>query len=318
MERVSVIWSADDSCDGSAAADLDGASDPDLLGASEQFGSLGPLPALQRRLDGCASVGKLLAVASFHVPHLCGFTRGIVLSVLDGHLGASGMEPIGDHASDAWRRQCQEQPIALLPGSEEAEVIRRAQGGSRERSTTGSVVARALGLERYALAAVAPESVALALVIVDRPQPNIGRDDRAALELFAHLLGLAIIRTVLRLRIREISATIQQLTASANAMINEAHASPVTLTTDLGQGPVFAAGGQDMPPSSELGDLLSDRERDVAGLMVRGLSNRQIGEALDIAPDTVKVHVSHLLRKLRVSNRVEAVARYIELQRRRG
>lgn len=45
----------------------------------------------------------------------------------------------------------------------------------------------------------------------------------------------------------------------------------------------------------------------VLQLMVRGDSNKQIAFALDIAETTVKVHVSAILSKLGVSNRVQAI-----------
>jgi DNA-binding NarL/FixJ family response regulator len=53
-------------------------------------------------------------------------------------------------------------------------------------------------------------------------------------------------------------------------------------------------------------EALTEREREVLGLMARGRSNRQIAEELRIAEITVRTHVSHVLAKLGVSNRVEA------------
>jgi len=310
-----MIWSANGASDIGGARDLPGDLEP--LGSYAHLASrLGPLPALQRRLDGCVTLGELLAIASCEAPRLCGFDRGVVLSVVDGYLSSNEMDALDDPASDALRRHCQVQPIAILPASEEAEVIRRAQGGRRERTTAGSVAAQALGLQEYALAAVVPEFHALALVVLDRRQPAVREDDRAVVELFAHLLGLAIIRVVLRVRIRELSHEIRHLTASANALMHEAQEAPIALTTDLGQGPIFTAAGQrGAAPSSALTELLSERERAIAALMVEGRSNRDIGEELHVAPDTVKAHVARVLRKLGASNRVEAVARYIELQR---
>lgn len=55
-------------------------------------------------------------------------------------------------------------------------------------------------------------------------------------------------------------------------------------------------------------DELTEREREVLRLMTQGLTNKQIGEALLITPNTVKKHVDHILQKLRVSNRAAAVA----------
>ena len=49
--------------------------------------------------------------------------------------------------------------------------------------------------------------------------------------------------------------------------------------------------------------LLSSRERQVAELIKRGLSNREIGEELFISEATVKKHVSHIFEKLGIESR---------------
>ncbi|MFL6197987.1 MAG: response regulator [Thermoanaerobaculia bacterium] len=58
-------------------------------------------------------------------------------------------------------------------------------------------------------------------------------------------------------------------------------------------------------PAPEL-EPLTGREREVLELLARGWSNRRISQELAIAEITVRTHVSHILGKLGVSNRVEA------------
>src|SRR6185436_19977482 len=53
---------------------------------------------------------------------------------------------------------------------------------------------------------------------------------------------------------------------------------------------------------------LTPREAEVLLLVARGLTNREIAAALVISVKTASVHVSHILRKLDVPNRVEAAA----------
>ena len=58
---------------------------------------------------------------------------------------------------------------------------------------------------------------------------------------------------------------------------------------------------------------LSERELEVLRLVSRGLSNRQIAEALFVTLGTVKKHLNNIFGKLQVKNRTQAVARSREL-----
>jgi DNA-binding NarL/FixJ family response regulator len=57
----------------------------------------------------------------------------------------------------------------------------------------------------------------------------------------------------------------------------------------------------------EFGDDLTDRERNVLQLLAAGCSNREISSRLKIAENTVRIHVSHILDKLHVEDRTQAV-----------
>ena len=67
--------------------------------------------------------------------------------------------------------------------------------------------------------------------------------------------------------------------------------------------------------SGQLGsaNLLTDREVDVLRYLARGLTTSQTGTELFISENTVKTHVRHILEKLEVSNRAEAVARATQM-----
>jgi DNA-binding NarL/FixJ family response regulator len=51
---------------------------------------------------------------------------------------------------------------------------------------------------------------------------------------------------------------------------------------------------------------LSDRELDVLRLIANGKDNSEIAEALHISPKTVKNHISNILMKLQIENRIQA------------
>jgi len=63
----------------------------------------------------------------------------------------------------------------------------------------------------------------------------------------------------------------------------------------------------------EMTEVLTEREMEVLRLLVQGQSNKEIARNLQIAEDTVKTHVKHILVKLGVQSRTQAVLGAIRL-----
>jgi DNA-binding NarL/FixJ family response regulator len=61
------------------------------------------------------------------------------------------------------------------------------------------------------------------------------------------------------------------------------------------------------PTPPEEFDQLTRREQEVFRLIARGLSNAEIGRELYISDTTVKTHITHILQKLGLRERVQAV-----------
>lgn len=58
---------------------------------------------------------------------------------------------------------------------------------------------------------------------------------------------------------------------------------------------------------------LSPREREVLGLITSGLTNKEIGRALDLSPRTVETHRAHLFAKLGTDSLAQLIRRYAAL-----
>jgi DNA-binding CsgD family transcriptional regulator len=263
-----------------------------------------------RRLRTLGSLDGLFREAAHALCDNLGFDRAAVFSVRGRSLT---LESVYARTADAYELEelarLAADPPPLGPGLHESEVLRR------QRAT---VVADAKSDPRaLCLLPGATAFVAAPVVCHDRPlgliHADLGDDcavlteyDRETVWAFAEGFGYALERCVLANRLRQQSARVVALVRSTEASMVELsrpdiefdapHASAVPLQR--------ARAGNGLE-----GDL-TRRELEVLSMLAEGETNARIAARLIVSEDTVKTHVKHILRKLDVHNRSQAVSRY--------
>ena len=264
-----------------------------------------------RRLRALASLDALFREAARALCENLGFDRAVTFSVRGRELtlesvyardaDARELERLADLAAD---------PPPLGPGLHETEVLRR------QRAVLVSDAAsdpRALGLLRGA-----SSFVAAPVVCHERPVGLLHADlgatgavlteyDRDTVWAFAEGFGYALEGCVLADRLRQQSARVVALVRSTEASV-----------TALSRPDIeFDAPGARLAPlqrlpsaANGLEDELTRRELEVLSMLAEGETNARIARRLIVSEDTVKTHVKHILRKLGVHNRSQAVSRY--------
>jgi DNA-binding NarL/FixJ family response regulator len=154
---------------------------------------------------------------------------------------------------------------------------------------TADVVVREAGGSREAYAAIANGFSVPTLLLVDDPHAEVA---------FAALRAGAAGVLTRRSDPVELVAAIEAIRAGLVVLDPSVREAPATLANARG---ALAA------------EPLTDRERQVLAMLARGLSNRRIGERLEISDNTVKAHVAAILGKLGAATRTEAVTLGVRL-----
>jgi LuxR family maltose regulon positive regulatory protein len=141
----------------------------------------------------------------------------------------------------------------------------------------------------------------------------------AALLPLQHALALAEPEGYVRMFLDEGSSMMQLLHEASAREIMPDYTNKLLAAFGAEKQPVLAASPgkseakPDLPPTQPLIDPLSQRELKILQLITQGLSNREIGERLFLALDTIKGHNRKIFDKLQVQSRTEAIARAREL-----
>lgn len=268
------------------------------------------LSEAHRHLRTAPDIGTLFARVVEHCCTPLGYRRGIVLAVDEGVLTAAATGAITDEPSDRLRRALLAEPVRLVRGTRESTVVRHPD---REPPRSGaSRLGEALGLQSYVIAAVAPDERALAVLVLDRPRGDVSKLDAQVAGACGRLVAATVEHVINRIRAAELADEVRQFSASARALTGELLEAPVVLPSAVGFPRTFPSAGTERETAA-LHATLTEQELRIAALLAEGLSNPEIAQRLVLSTETVKSHVSRVLRKLDAANRVEAATRFLGL-----
>lgn len=95
--------------------------------------------------------------------------------------------------------------------------------------------------------------------------------------------------------------------------IAEVRAGGAPMTSQVARMVVRSFSHDSSPERAETNQL-SPREAEILALVAKGLSNKEVGNTLNISVGTVRIHLEHIYEKLHVRCRTEAAAKYFRSQ----
>ena len=274
------------------------------------------------RLHGVDSVEQMLERAPAELCR-CGFDRAIVSRVEESMWWVESVHVKGDPewASEI-ARVGQAHPMHIDYMLNESEIMRRRAPvlirDAQHDPRTNAAIGQASLSRSYVAASIMPDGRVIGLLHADCyiSRRHVDEEDLAVLWMFAEAFGYAFQRTAFSERLRLARNEIQRMARGIATATDDL----CTARTVLGKPRPEDDASTPPPPvaaslaaNSSIETLLSRREIEVVSLMAQGKSNGAIATHLVISEGTVKTHVKHILRKLKASNRAEAVFRYMRM-----
>ncbi|MGZ4246672.1 MAG: LuxR C-terminal-related transcriptional regulator [Solirubrobacteraceae bacterium] len=285
------------------------------------------LAAVRQAIEELRSITSPASMLGQAPEALCGASKldRVMLSLTEkGRMMAEAVHFTGDRsgAIEVLAR-LRAEPIALEHPLIETELLRRRRATIVDDAQVHPRVDRRLvklmGWTTYAAAPLVVGPHVIGMLHADRgPGQRLDVLDRDVLWEFTSLLAQAFESASLRRSLRHEREQLREFLDWLGARSGELTDAPLRLAT-MQRPPRRSASPPVMPVGGGRDDrvvfegLLTRRELDVLRLLADGNSNKGIAEALVISDGTVKFHVNSILRKLRVANRAEAVARYLRL-----
>jgi DNA-binding CsgD family transcriptional regulator len=288
------------------------------------FERLDVLARIQESMDElheCETPEELIEAAPRELCRSCGFTRALISRIRGSQWVPEVYEraPGADPEEDVFREWVEHVEIPLEHMLLETELVRRRMPALvpdpvHDPRTFKDIVVKGRTVA-YVAAPIISGDRAIGFLHADRFRQDepVSTEDRDNIWTFAEHFAFLFDRAVLVERLASQRAQLGEAFKDAEWVIEELRNAEIELGRTGRGAPDLTAPAMFLRTESRLEALLTRREREVLELITSGATNIRIAEQLVISEGTVKSHVKHILRKLRVGNRAEAVARYLQL-----
>ena len=273
------------------------------------------------RLQGVKSIEQMLERAPAALCR-CGFDRVIISRIEES---TWTVERVYVHSDPDWANEIAQAgvdfPLRIDHTLVEGGLVRRRAPilveDVQSNPLTNAAIREASLSRSYVAAPIMADGSVIGMLHADcySGRRHVDREDLAVLGMFAEGFSFAFGRAALIERLHLARNEVQRM---ARDVANAAETLCTAQTTfsrplmhDVDQPPPPVAAS--LAANTRLESLLSRREIEVLSLMTQGNSNSEIATHLVIAEGTVKTHVKNVLRKLKASNRAEAVFRYMRM-----